>query len=84
MDTLSCDKKYGTGAWIVLFLQCQSPWLPAASAAHFSWKNLLSKDYVPKTELGMQIRVRRIKSQVLCQVERSPPARQLPFPKGCH
>lgn len=42
--------KYETGIWIVLFLQCQSPRLPAASAAHFSRKNLLSKDYVPKTE----------------------------------
>lgn len=51
MDTLSfVIKKYETGTWIVLFLQCQSPWLPEASAAHFSCKNLPSKDYVPKTE----------------------------------
>ena len=51
MDSLSfVIKKYETGTWIVLFLQCQSPWLPAASAAHFSCKSLLGKDYVPKTE----------------------------------
>lgn len=56
--------KHGSGLFSSFIVNC---WLPVGSGAHVSQKNLLSKEYVPKKELRMQMWPRKIQYQAVSQ-----------------